>query len=133
MGRKYFYKENKIFLRVMEDDGFDSGSEGELSIAQRDWVKMQERSLTQGYREGVTQGAEQGLQAAFDSAYTRGFTRGRECGRVRGRLAAKKFISSDKPEIIETLDSLEQELNSLERSPPSDINAKLVNFLLKLS
>ena len=43
----------------MDYDEFDSGSEGELSMAQRDWVKMQARSLTQGYREGVTQGAEQ--------------------------------------------------------------------------
>ena len=100
----------------MEDDGFASGSEGELSIAQRDWAKMQQRSLTQGYREGVTQGAEQGLQAAFDKAYTRGFNRGKECGRVRGRIAAKKFINSDKPEIIEILDILEQELNSMEKN-----------------
>ena len=75
----------------------------------------------------------QGLQAAFDSAYTRGFTRGRECGQVRGRIAAKKFISSDKSEIMETLDILEQELNSLERSSPSDIDTKLDNLLLKLS
>ena len=119
----------------MEDDGFDSGSEGELSIAQRDWAKMQERSRTQGYREGVTQGAELGLQAAFDIAYTSGFTRARQCGRVRGRIAAKKFINNDKPEIIETLDSLEHELNTLEQqSSASDIiDTQLDNLNVKLS
>ena len=121
---------------LVEDDGFDSGSEGELSIAERDWAKMQARSLTQGYREGVSQGAEQGLQAAFDTAYTRGFTRARQCGRVRGRIAAKKFINSDKPDIIETLDSLEQKLNILEQNScsSSDISdSELDNLNLKLS
>ena len=117
----------------MEDDGFDSGSEGELSIAQRDWAKLQERSLTQGYREGVSQGAEQGLQAAFDTAYTRGFTRAREFGRLRGRVAAKKFINKDKPEIIEILDRVEQELNSLERSSASDIDTNIKDLDLKLT
>ena len=116
----------------MEDDGFDSGSEGELSIAQRDWAKMQERSLTQGYREGVSQGAEQGLQAAFDTGYTRTFTRARQCGRVRGRIAAKKFINKDKPEIIELLNLIEQELNTFERSTSANIT-ELENISLSLS
>ena len=117
---------------LVEDDGFDSGSEGELSIAERDWAKMQARSLTQGHREGVSQGAEHGLQAAFDTAYTSGFTRARQCGRVRGRIAAKKFINKDKPEIIELLNLIEQELNTFERSTSANIT-ELENISLSLS
>ena len=114
---------------------FDKGYEEELSIARRDWARMQERSLTQGYREGVSQSAELGLQAAFDTGYTRGFTSARQCGRVRGRIAAKKFINNDKPEIIETLDSLERELNTLEQqSLASDMSdTKLDNLNVKLA
>ena len=114
---------------------FDKGYEEELSIARRDWARMQERSLTQGYRAGVSQGKELGLQAAFDTAYTRGFTRARQCGRVRGRIAVKKFINNDKPEIIETLDSLERELNTLEQqSLASDMSdTKLDNLNVKLA
>ena len=116
----------------MEDDGFDSGSEGELSIAQRDWAKMQERSRTQGYREGVSHGAELGLQAAFDTGYTRGFTSARQCGRVRGRIAAKKLINNDKPEIIQLLSCIEQELNTFERTTSASIT-ELENISPRLS
>ena len=96
-----------------------------------DWTKMQERSLTQGYREGVSQGAEQGLQAVFDTAYTRDFTRARQCGRLWGRIAARKFINKDKPEIIELLNFLEEELNTFERSTSANIT-ELENISLRL-
>ena len=111
---------------------FDKGYEEELSIARRDWARMQERSLTRGYRAGVSQDAELGLQAAFDTAYTRGFTRARQCGRVRGRIAAKKLINNDKPEIIQLLSCIEQELNTFERTTSASIT-ELENISPRLS
>ena len=120
-------------MTVKDDDWFHSESEEDLSMAQKDWDKMHQRSLTQGYREGVSQGAEQGLQAAFDRAYQEGFRQGRECGRVRGRIAARKFMNSDKPEVLEILNTLEQELNSLERRRNSVTMTEIEKINLKLS
>ena len=119
-------------MALVEDNLFDKGYEDELSIAQRDWARMQKRSLTQGYRAGVSEGAEVRLQAAFDTAYTRVFTRARQCGRVRGRIAAKKLINNDEPEIIQLINCIEQELNSFERTTSASIT-ELENISLRLT
>ena len=110
-------------MALVEDNLFDKGYEDELSIAQRDWARMQKRSFTQGYRAGVSEGAELRLQAAFDTAYNRVFTitRAKQWGRVRARIAAKKLINNDKPEKIQLLNCTEQELNSFERTTSASI------------
>ena len=44
------------------EGGMESGSEDELLIAGKEFRKLQERSLTSGYREGLGQASEDGLQ-----------------------------------------------------------------------
>ena len=95
--------------------GIDSGSEDELFMADKEYRRMQERSLTSGYREGMGQASEDGLQEGFDSAYKEGFKLGMEIGKVRGRIAAKKLINVDNQDIIDKLTTIENDLNSLEK------------------
>ena len=96
-----------------EDDGFKSGSEDELFLADKDWKKMQQRSLKEGFREGLDQANEDQLQAGFDSAYAKSFTVGRDVGRVKGKLAAKMVLLQDSQEKLERLKQIETDISSL--------------------
>ena len=48
-----------------DDMGFESGSDDELVIAERDYERLHQRSLTSGYREGLSHAAEEGLQVGW--------------------------------------------------------------------
>ena len=96
-----------------EDDGFKSGSEDELFLADKDWKKMQQRSLKEGFREGLDQANEDQLQAGFDSAYAKSFIVGRDVGRVKGKLAAKMVLLQDSQEKLERLKQIETDISSL--------------------
>ena len=96
-----------------EDDGFKSGSEDELFLADKDWKKMQQRSLKEGFREGLDQANEDQLQAGFDSAYAKSFIVGRDVGRVKGKLAAKMVLLQDSEEKLERLKQIETDISSL--------------------
>ena len=95
-----------------EDDGFKSGSEDELYLADKDWRKLQKRSLTEGFREGLDQATEDELQAGFDEAYAEAFQSGLEVGRIKGKIAAKMVLFQDNPEKIRKLELLESEITS---------------------
>ena len=113
-----------------EDDGFKSGSEDELYLANKDWKKLQQRSLKEGFREGLDQANEDQLQAVFDSAYAKSFIFGREIGRIKGKLAAKMVLFQDSPEKIKRLECLESDissLNSQDHSTSKDALEKLSN------
>ena len=96
-----------------EDDGFKSGSEDELFLADKDWKKMQQRSLKEGFREGLDQANEDQLQAGFDSGYAKSFIVGRDVGRVKGKLAAKMVLLQDSEEKLERLKQIETDISSL--------------------
>lgn len=100
---------------TLNSDGLESGSEDELLIADKEYRRMQQRSLTSGYREGLGQASEDGLQDGFDSAYKEGFKLGMEIGKLRGRIAAKKLINVNNQDIIDKLTTIEDDLNSLEK------------------
>merc|ERR1711974_552727 len=71
------------------------GSEEELEVAGREWKRMEERSLKEGFREGRSTAEEEALQEGFDQGYTEGFTWAKQVGRLRGRLAAKRVKYKD--------------------------------------
>ena len=96
-----------------EDDGFKSGSEDELFLADKDWKRLQKRSLTEGFREGLDQATEDELQAGFDAAYAEAFQSGLEVGRIKGKIAAKMVLLQDSPEKVRRLELLEAEIASL--------------------
>ena len=96
-----------------EDDGFKSGSEDDLFLADKDWQKLQQRSLTEGFREGLDQATEDELQAGFDTAYAESFTLGQQVGQIRGKLAAKMVLVQDSPEKITRLELLQVDIAKL--------------------
>ena len=108
-----------------EDDGFKSGSEDELYLADKDWRKLQKRSLTEGFREGLDQATEDELQAGFDAAYAEAFQTGLEVGKVKGKIAAKMVQVQDSPEKIRRLELLEAEITSLKSQELSNIKDSL--------
>ena len=96
-----------------EDDGFKSGSEDDLFLADKDWQKLQQSSLTEGFREGLDQSTEDQLQAGFDTAYAESFTLGQQVGQIRGKLAAKMVLVQDSPEKIKRLELLQVDIAKL--------------------
>ena len=108
-----------------EDDGFKSGSEDELYLADKDWKKLQKRSLTEGFREGLDQATEDELQAGFDAAYVEAFQSGLEVGRIKGKIAAKMVLVQDSPEKVRRLELLEAEITALKSQELSIIKESL--------
>ncbi|TIB81278.1 NAD(P)-binding protein [Wallemia mellicola] len=70
--------------KIIEDDVW-GGSDDELENKQRDkdWNKLEDRFMDEGYREGISYGKEAHLQPGFDEGYTTGVGYGREFGRLR--------------------------------------------------
>ena len=71
------------------------GDEEELLLAENDWSRMKQRSLTSGYREGLDQASDKCNQEVFDLAYVLGFRDGLSEGEQKGRMAAAKLIILD--------------------------------------
>ena len=98
------------------DIGIESGSEDDLFYAEKDWRRLQERSMTTGYREGLDHAAEEALQQGFDKAYVEGWKWGVEIGKLRGRIAAKKLMNMNNQNILDNLSLVEEEVNKIEKS-----------------
>ena len=107
-------------MTLHDNDGFESGSEDDLFYAERDWRRLQERSITTGYREGLDHAAEEALQQGFDKAYVEGWKWGVEIGKLRGRIAAKKLMNMNNQNILDHLSLVEEELNKIEKSKTID-------------
>ena len=75
------------------DIGIESGNEDHLFYAEKDWRRLEKRSLTTGYREGLDHAADEALQQGFDRAYVEGYKTGLENGKLGGRTSAIKLIS----------------------------------------
>merc|ERR1711974_590392 len=91
------------------------GSEEELEVAGREWKRMGEKSLKEGFREGRSTAEEEALQEGFDQGYKEGFTWAKQVGRLRGKLAAKRVqFKESGSEIVLQLEELAKEVEKLE-------------------
>ena len=111
------------------DDGFKSGSDDDLYLADKGWRKLQQRSLTEGYREGLDQASEDSLQTGFDAAYAEAFTFGLELGRIKGKIAGKMVLVQESEERVKRLELLQSEVSLL----GSENSDTVTDALAKLS
>ncbi|KAG8862442.1 hypothetical protein FRB96_001513 [Tulasnella sp. 330] len=68
--------------------------------AERDWERMSESFINDGYREGITAGKEEALQEGFDDGFTSvGVPLGRQIGTLRGYTAGLlAFLEDSQPQ-----------------------------------
>ena len=81
-----------LFCRISYSMNRADGVEEEMLLAEKDWIRMKQRSLTSGYRDGLGQAIDEGNQTGFDLGYVQGFREGLSEGKLRGRMKASKYL-----------------------------------------
>ena len=129
-----------------EDDDLE-GDEEELELAGREWKRMEERSMREGFRsgygfcscseedlylcrEGRSTAEEAALQEGFDIGYKQGFTWAKSVGKLRGRLAAKRVVLKDSGSDMEL--QLEELARRVEQLKYGDSTSELEHRLDQL-
>jgi len=112
----------------------DLWDEGDDNHAEREWARISESFVNDGYREGITAGKEGALQEGFDDGFARiGVPLGQKVGTLRGIASGiSAFLrNSTQLDVVQEMRSIAQGLDGIQLADiaPPDSEAEEHNRL----
>jgi len=112
----------------------DLWDEGDDNHAAREWARISESFVNDGYREGITAGKEGALQEGFDDGFARiGVPLGQKVGTLRGIASglAAFLRNSTQTDVVQEVRAIAQGLDRIQLADiaPPDLEAEEHNRL----